>query len=418
MSIKPFVYILFSGWISAFSVAHAESRYIVDHIDEITVDSQLTLSELVNQTLEKYPDYALISAMQNEAAALNQRGSRWFAGAATASMDYKDDFIGSDTGAYEIEGAIELPMWNWGQRAAGLQLAEQAGLSAENKAKAIHLQVSGLVRESLWAMALANVRYEMAEKSLHLTEKLLKTIQLRVEVGDLPKSDFLLAESELLQKQISVIHAEAEVMHARKGFFFLTKTNKIPEQINELQSDLHGIVETHPALAAVNAIVAKQKANVAWVKAEGSGQTTLAVGGNTEKPSSSEQSVDSITFSVSVPFGGKSYAAPEVAEAEREYAESESDKRHLYRQLLAEVHEAEHELEIERVQFKITAKMKANAEEHFKMANLSFVEGEIDLMDFLKIQARSQSAFKQAQESAVRLQRNIALYNQAVGVGL
>jgi len=418
MSIKPFVYILFSGWVSVFSIAHAESRYIVDHIDEITIDSQLTLSELVNQTLEKYPDYALIAAMQNEAAALNQRGSQWFAGAATASMNYRDDFIGSDTGAYEIEGVIGLPMWNWGQRAAGLQLAEQAGLSAENKAKAIHLQVSGLVRKSLWAMALENIRYKMAEKSLHLTEKLLKTIQLRVEVGDLPKSDFLLAESELLQKKIELIYAEAKVMHARKGFFFLTKTNKIPEQINETQSDQHGIVDTHPALAAINAIIAKQKANVAWTKAKGSGQTRLAVGGNMEKPSSSEQSVDSITFSVSVPFGGKSYAAPAVAVAEREYAEAEAEKRHLYRRLLTEVHEAEHELEIERVQFNITAKMKANAEEHFKMANLSFVEGEIDLMDFLKIQARSQNAFKQAQESAARLQRNIALYNQAVGVGL
>ena len=418
MSIKPFVYILLSGWVSAFSIAHAESRYIVDHIDEITVDSQLSLSELVNQTLEKYPDYTLIAAMQNEADALNQRGSQWFAGAATASMNYRDDFIGSDTGAYEVEGSIGVPIWNWGQRAAGLQLAEQAGLSSENKAKAIHLQVSGLVRESLWTMALQNIRYEMAEKSLHLTEKLLKTIQLRVEVGDLPKSDFLLAESELLQKKIELISAESELMHARKGFFFLTKTNKIPEQINEMQSNLQGIVDTHPALAAINAIIAKQKANVAWVKAKGSGQTTLAVGGNMEKPSSSEQSVDSIVFSVSVPFGGKSYAAPKVAEAERQYAEAESEKKHLYRQLLIEVHEAEHELEIERVQLNITVKMKANAEEQFKMANLSFVEGEIDLMDFLKIQARSQNAFKQAEESAVRLQRNIALYNQAVGVGL
>jgi outer membrane protein TolC len=60
--------------------------------------------------------------------------------------------------------------------------------------------------------------------------------------------------------------------------------------------------------------------------------------------------------------------------------------------------------------------MKSNAEEHLKMANSSFKAGEINLMDFLKIQARSLKAIKNAAESAIRLQRDIALYNQAVGV--
>jgi len=82
------------------------------------------------------------------------------------------------------------------------------------------------------------------------------------------------------------------------------------------------------------------------------------------------------------------------------------------------MHEAEHELEIERAQLQMASKMKENAEEHLKMANLSFIEGEINLMDFFKIQARSQNAIKQAEESVIRLQRNIALYNQSVGVTL
>ncbi len=395
---------------------YAESRHIVDHIDPISVEPQLSLSTLISQTVEKYPDYALIAAMQNETEALNQRGSRWIAGAATASMYFRDDFIGSDAGAYELEGVIQVPLWNWGQRAAGLRLAEQAGLSAENKAKSISLQVAGLVRESLWAMSLENLRYKMANKSLQLTEKLLNTVKLRVDVGDLPKSDFLLAESELLQKKIELIHAEADLMHARKRFIFLTQNSNVPAQINEVLSVKQQIDASHPALATVNAVVAQQKAKVKWMKAKGSGQTTFAVGGNMEKSSNNEQSVDSIVFSVSVPFGGKSYVAPKIAEAHKEYVQAETEKRHLYRYLLEQLHEAEHELEIERVQLLISTKMKANAEEHFKMANLSFVEGEINLMNFLKIQARSQNAFKQAEESAIRLQRNIALYNQAVGV--
>ncbi len=416
MSIKPFIYLLVLSWGNILATAKAEELHIVDHVDVITIDPQLSLADLINQTLEKYPDYALIAAMQQESDALHQRGNRWIAGAPTVSVDYKDDFIGSDTGAYELEGAVEVPIWNWGQRDAGLRLAEQSKMSAVNKSNAIKLQVAGLVRQSLWSLSLENLRHDVAKKSAGLTKKLLNTVQLRVKAGDLPKADFLLAESELFQKKIELIHAEAELMHARKRFYFLTQNTKIPALINELQSDYQVINESHPALAAINAVVAQKKANVEWVKAEGSGQTTLAIGGNTDKPSSSEESIDSITFSVSVPFGGRGYAGAEIAAAQTEYVEAETEKAHLYRQLLEQLHEAEHELEIETVQLKITTQMKSNAEEHLKMAILSFEAGEINLMDFLKIQARSQKAIKNAAESTIRLQRDIALYNQAVGV--
>ncbi len=416
MFIKPFITLLLLSGANLLATAKAEETHIVDHIDIITVDPQLNLADLINQTLEKYPDYALIAAMQQESDALTQRGSRWIAGAPTASIYYKDDFVGSDTGAYELEGAVEVPIWNWGQRDAGLRLAEQAGLSAINKGKAINLQVAGLVRHAVWALSLENLRYTMAKKRLYLTEKLVNTIQLRVDVGDLPKSDYLLAESELLQKKIELLHTEAELMHARKRFYFLTQDTRIPAQINEQQSPRQTIDDSHPALEAINAFVEKKKAQVEWVKAKGSGQTTLAVGGNMDKPSNSEQSVDSIIFSVSVPFGGQGYAAAEIAAAQTEYVEAETEKLHLYRLLLEQLHEAEHELEIEKVQLKISTQMKKNAEEHLKMANSSFKAGEINLMDFLKIQARSQNAFKHAAESAIRLQRDIALYNQAVGV--
>jgi hypothetical protein len=50
------------------------------------------------------------------------------------------------------------------------------------------------------------------------------------------------------------------------------------------------------------------------------------------------------------------------------------------------------------------------------MAQLSFSAGEINLMDLLKIQARSFNAIRHAKEHKVMLQKNIALYNQAVGV--
>ena len=79
-------------------------------------------------------------------------------------------------------------------------------------------------------------------------------------------------------------------------------------------------------------------------------------------------------------------------------------------------HEAEHNLEVNEAELEIANELKRIAEEHLKMMEISFSVGEISLMDLLKIQSRTQQAILKAKERAIMLQRDIALYNQAVGV--
>ncbi|MDF1582526.1 MAG: TolC family protein [Methyloprofundus sp.] len=416
MFVKPLIYAALWSGLLGFSGAQAEEEHIVDHVDLIALDAQLSLSDLINQTLEKYPDYALIAAMHQETDALQERGSRWISGAPQFQGYYKDDFAGTGIGAYEFDGSIQVPVWNWGQRDAGLQLAEQTGQSAAHQAKAIKLKVAGLVRETLWLLKLEDLRYELAKKEFSLAEQLMQTVQRRVDLGDLPRSDFLLAQSESLQKKVELIHQEAAVMHARKRYYFLTQTHKMPEQISEEQSIEITISEAHPELAAINATIAEKKARVEWIEKQGSGQTTVAIGGVTERGSRNDRAINSITFAVNVPFGGSAFLAPQIAAANRDYVVAETEKMHTYRALLARLHEAAHELEVELAQLAITQQMQANAEEHLKMADLSFTAGEINLTDFLRVQAQAHRAIKNAQESGVRLQRDIAFYNQALGV--
>jgi len=79
-------------------------------------------------------------------------------------------------------------------------------------------------------------------------------------------------------------------------------------------------------------------------------------------------------------------------------------------------HEAEHNLEVNKVELGTANEKKNVSEELLKMTQLAFSVGEIDLMDLLKIQSQTQQAILNAKERAVMLQRDKALYNQAVGV--
>lgn len=79
-------------------------------------------------------------------------------------------------------------------------------------------------------------------------------------------------------------------------------------------------------------------------------------------------------------------------------------------------HEAEHNLEVNRVELATVNEQKTVSEELLKITHQAFSVGEIDLMDLLRIQSRTQQAILNAKVRAVMLERDKALYNQAVGV--
>ena len=88
----------------------------------------------------------------------------------------------------------------------------------------------------------------------------------------------------------------------------------------------------------------------------------------------------------------------------------------MYRDLEQAHHEAEHNLEVNRVELDNANEQKKVSEALLKMTQLAFSVGEISLMDLLKIQSRTEQAILNAKERAVMLQRDEALYNQSVGV--
>lgn len=398
------------------SLAVAGEDHIVDHHDPITIDNTLTLQTVVDMTLEKYPDRLLNQALQEQAETLRQRGNSWVAGASSLSVSYLDDIVGDDTGYRETSAELEIPLWNWNQRSAGQRVAEQAQLSVDKHSASLKLQVAGLVRAALWDLALENIRYQQAKAVFDISEKQLKKIQQRVDLGDLPRSDYLLAKSDYLRKRSLLTQTEAEVMHARKNYATLTGMIRIPESFQEPLSSIDSITDNHPALQAVNALVERKQAEVDWIKSQGSGQPTLQLGMKSERDERDGRDIESAGVGISIPFGGQAFLAPEVAQANLELNQAKTEREHLYRQLEKNQHEARHALQVNKTELAIANELKDIAKKHLKMTELSFAAGEINLLDLLKIKAQTYNAIRHAKENEIQQQRNIAYYNQAVGV--
>ena len=408
--ISSFLVLLF---ITALAIA-AEER-LVQHNDPVKINQQLTLSQLVDLTLEKYPDHILTQARVAEAKALQQRGNHWLSAAPQISFRYQDDIVADNIGLREIESELALPLWNWGQRTAGQNLATQANVSIDKQQTALRLEVAALVREALWDMALEDIRYQQAHAILKNSTQLLEKIKHRVKLGDLPRFDLLLAQGDHLEKQSQLVQAEAEMMHARERYHNLTQTFDLPINYSEIQSTIDR-VDNHPALQAMNARIEREKANLEWVKAKGSGQSVITLGGKSERGSRANNDIESMSVAISIPFGGTAHLAPQIATANIDLTKIMAQRDHLYRKLKGDLHEIKHQLEVNHTELELAIKLEKIAQQHLEMAQFGFAEGEINLMDLLKIQTKNHNAKRHVKEHQVMLQRNIALYNQVVGV--
>ena len=359
--------------VPAPALGRVDSAQAVEHLDPIEIDASLTLAKLIDLTMQKYPDTAWLNSLEEEAAAIAERSKSWTAGASQLTIGYQS--ISTFRLNY-ASGYLQVPLWNLGQRDAEHKLANQAEASAEAQAVSIKLRVAGLVRGALWDMALAKIRYEQAQADMDTYEKLLATIKRYVEVGDLPRADELMSQSELLQKRSAFTLAEAELMHSRKRYASITQTTKVPTTYEENLAALKEIGQNHPSLVAINGQIERKQAELNAIKAIGSGQTNVIAGIlSDEGIDSRSNKAELFNVGVSVPFGGRAHIAPQIASINVELNRLIADREQLYRDLEQAHHEAEHNLEVNQVELATANEQKQVSEEVIKNDVLGFFRG-------------------------------------------
>lgn len=401
-------------WISP---AGAE-ELLVDHLDDLVIDDRLSLRQVVETTFERYPQQALIAAYQEEARALEQRSSSWIAGYPMIFVQYIDDaLLGQHAGMTEVQSGYQVPLWMWGQKAASEKVTDEARKAAGKYAIALKHELAGLVRNALWDLRLVENRRELARQIHEVAERLVSVVQRRVELGDLARADLLLAESDQLEKKTVLVQAEAEVMHTRKAYQNLTRMIRVPRRFEENLSPRKALDETHPAVSAASASVERAQAEVEFTRTSKQGnQPSIMLGTNSVEIEEQNRFGTGSNLVIQIPVGGDDWHAPQVAQANLVLNEKIAQRETLWRQLERALHEARHTLEVDRAALAIAERRKAIAETQLGMSKIAFEAGEIALIDYLKIQAGAQAAIRDAAERAILVQKDMATYNQVVGV--
>jgi cobalt-zinc-cadmium efflux system outer membrane protein len=378
--------------------------------------TRLTLNRAVDLAYARAPATATIAGLRQQAQALRRRSQAWLGGAPSVYGSYRSDQPYNDTGTVEGELGLELPLPNWGQRRAARALADVSATVAPAQARALRLEVAGLVRESFWALRLADNRRQFAQENVDAAEQLYRSVQKRVQKGDLARADLLLAHADLLKKQGELSQARAARRQALSVWRGLTGTDRLPVDTRERAAPGTAISPQHPLLLAARTRVQQETANLRYVRAQGAANPTLTLGIRHERPDRLQAYANSALVTLSVPFTMGRYAAPAIAEAGLARAHAQTAYDRTRRELILALRQARAQLKSDRQQLQLARQQARLAKDYLAMNRKAFAAGEIDLFTLLRIQSDTQTARLDNAQRAIVLRRDTARYNQALGV--
>jgi outer membrane protein TolC len=272
------------------------------------------------------------------------------------------------------------------------------------------------MRRLVWQIAEAEAELDLAREAGSVAARLAASVRRRHELGDVARRDVLLAQSAELAAAATVAEAQAALTDAERTYRTVTGLGRRPAITPERLADREQIDAGHPAMRAAVAAVERSEAARQLARESGAAPPMLTVGPRRERSNELQDYEDSIGIQLSIPFGGRSHIRTEVAAAGREVAAAEARYRATARRLELAMHEAAHSLALARQNLSLAAERAELAGQGYEMGEVAYSRGEIGLVELLSLRDVYLDANRQAVRFEIEVNRQVALYNQAVGV--
>jgi outer membrane protein TolC len=237
------------------------------------------------------------------------------------------------------------------------------------------------------------------------------------EAGALSRLDVMQSDNQLLQQRQREIQAQAAMLDAEIVYRLTTGLLVRPATaITETMASATDITPEHPLLQLLQSEVEVADSTVQQTEISAKGNPQLTVGTRREKGNSLSPTVDTLTLSLQVPFGGKDIVAARTSSARLAKVDAEVAWRRAQRELQLALHEAEHELDVTRAELPLATQQATLDSERSRLARRAFDAGELTLAQVLTAVLEAHNSARALVVLQQREQRLIADYNQALGV--
>lgn len=378
----------------------------------------LTLSALSEKVYERLPGKlgeAKFAQLQQANQGLSQS---LFAEPVTANLSHFNDAIGSSDGFQEWEGGVDMPLWLPGQKQAQQALSDELIAQLPAYQSQLKLQASGEVRSLIWQLKLAEAELEQAEEVWETAQKLEKDVKSRVEAGDLPNTEALLASSNTLEAHSNMVEAESRLAQQLKTYTLITGEQVLPAEVSESLSTQSTVEASHPQLAMQDQVIARLQAEMGIARYQGAVNPSVSVGVRHERGDRSESYTNSLGVGFSMALNNDRYRQPAIAEASAALADAQVNRRQIERDLNKQLLVSQQSLESTREQLTLIEERDKTTQQYYQLQKRAFDLGEINLIDLLRSQVLANQSHARKRQLEVLIQQKTAEVNQALGLML
>jgi outer membrane protein TolC len=381
--------------------------------------SAATLAEAVDAALALAAEQPRVAALRNEGSAIRLQAASLTAEHPAARLKALSDGLTGDDGAYELEAMLDLPLWLPGQRASRLAVAQSIGLRADGLERLLRWEMAGQVREQVWEVALADGRLRQSAAAVAEAKALERTVSKRAAAGELARMDLLLARQETMDRGIELQQAQLDRDQAVAALEQLTGSPALPLPLREPAPAAGAdpvLPEDHPLLALAAGEVGQARAERERAAADGPGHPILSLGGKRARDARGLPADDALQLELSIPFGTRRHAAPEIASAEREYTDRLTELHGLRRQAERDLRQSLLARDGATDALSAAERGAEVAGEALAITRRAFELGEADLSTLLRAEGRAREARLNLELRRLDVGRADARLNQALGV--
>jgi outer membrane protein TolC len=351
-----------------------------------------SLAAHLEQALDLDAAFRTLAAQRDAVAARRALARSLTPGSPVVGGDTRIDTRGPRE-SRELIIDLAAPVWLPGQRGAYGNTV-QAGV-AEFEARLLlrRLEVAGLLRDAWWATASAARDVRVARDRLTTSRDIARDVQRRVDLGDIPYTDALLARNEDLAAELGLAQAEATLVGARAVYRTLTGGSD-PDLPPEPPA---ARVRAHPALLAADAGVAAAEAQARLVAANAARQPgTRRV--RPQRGRAADRAGLEPRPAAPRAAGQQRAQHPRVAAAQADLTRAVAEQALRRRLLDAEIDAARVALRLAEEAARIARRRLSLANQQLDLGRRAFNQGETGLFDLYRIrQIQLEAASTQAQ---------------------
>ena len=325
------------------------------------------------------------------------------------------DGINNARGGREAELSLATPLWLPGEGTASRRMADAdlSRLTAQQQAQ--RLAVAGEVRESLAAVALAQVELAGAEARLRDAHTLEADVARRVRGREAAEAELLTTRLDRMDAEIALGERQANLAGAKLAFQSLTGLEPNPAALNENpRRDKPAL--PHSRIVEADHAVAVAEANRRLTALQVRESPEVGLLGRSSREAGNNYYDNRVGIQFRFPFATEARNAPRQAAAEAELTEAVAAAANVRRQV--EVGAARARVELDAVQGALgTARQRAALLRRQRgLSEAAFRGGQVGLGDVVRVRALATEAEVAQGRAEVAVRQARSRVNQALGV--